>query len=97
MKKSDYAGIAFLVLFVLGVIFFPFGVEKLASFTGDCRVGWTGVTADGLKQFGEVTNAYPYIMGFVKFALLAMFGEMLKERLKTGSWRVDLFPVRVIV
>lgn len=98
MKKSDYAGIAFIVLFVLGVIFFPFGVDDLASFTGGgCRVKWTGFMVDGLRQFGDVTNVCPYMMGFIKFALLAMFGEMLKERLRTGSWRVDLFPVRVIV
>ena len=36
-------------------------------------------------------------MGFLKFALLAMFGELLKARLKTGSWKVDLFPARMIV
>ena len=102
MKKSDYLGIAFPVLFALLVIFFPFNTSVTTGlFDGGellkTQTVWTGFTAKGLDQFGNVTKYHPYVMGFLKFALLAMFGEMLKARLKTGSWKVDLFPVRVIV
>ena len=102
MKKSDYIGIAFPVLFALLVIFFPFNTSVTTGlFDGGellkTQTVWTGFTAKGLEQFGNVTKYHPYAMGFLKFALLAMFGEMLKARLKTGSWKVDLFPARMIV
>lgn len=102
MKKSDYIGIAFPVLFALLVIFFPFNTAVTTGlFDGGellkTQTVWTGFTTKGLDQFGNVTKYHPYIMGFLKFALLAMFGEMLKARIKNGSWKVDLFPVRVIV
>lgn len=101
MKKTDYFGIAFLVLLALLVVFFPFNctVLKGMSLNGSIAAGqfeWTGFSPHGLRQFGNVTKAYPYIMGFLKFALLAMFGEMIKNRIKTGFWHTDLFPVRVI-
>ena len=102
MKKSDYIGIAFPVLFALLVIFFPFNTAVTTGlFDGGellkTQTVWTGFTTKGLDQFGNVTKYHPYIMGFLKFALLAMFGEMMKARIKNGSWKVDLFPVRVIV
>lgn len=102
MKKSDYIGIAFPVLFALLVIFFPFNTSVTTGlFDGGellkTQTVWTGFTAKGLEQFGNVTKYHPYAMGFLKFALLAMFGELLKARLKTGSWKVDLFPARMIV
>ncbi len=99
MKKIDYAGIAFVVLFALCVIFFPFQIVPGFGRGGVWPSGirFAGFSLDGLKNFGAVTREFPYIMGFLKFALLAMFGEMLKERLKTGSWRVNLFPQRMIV
>ncbi len=34
----------------------------------------------------QVTKAYPYPTGFVKFALLATFGECLKNRLVASRW-----------
>ncbi len=96
MKKSDVSGIVFFVAFCLLVIFFPWTVHYKMLVQQD-GVTWTGFTTSGLQQFGQVTKAYPYIMGFLKFALLATFGEMLKARMKTGSWRVSLFPLRVLV
>ncbi len=99
MKKVDYVGIAFIVLFALCVVFFPFSIARNIGLdvSLNTSVKFSGFSLDGLNNFGTVTNAYPYVMGFIKFAMLAMFGEMLKARLKTGSWYVDLFPVRVII
>ena len=101
MKKTDYIGIAFLVLLALLVVFFPVNHTILTGLTRnggifDGSFEWTGFTLKGLDQFGNVTKAAPYLMGFLKFALLAMFGEMVKNRIKTGFWHTDLFFIRVI-
>lgn len=34
-------------------------------------------------------NAHPYLLGFLKFALLATLGEMLAKRLVAQSWKKD--------
>lgn len=36
--------------------------------------------------FLETTASHPYIMGFVKFAILSMMGEFLAARLVYGKW-----------
>lgn len=38
--------------------------------------------------FISVTEAYPYIGGFVKFAILATMGDLLGERVLKGKWRI---------
>lgn len=38
-------------------------------------------------QFVAVNKAYPYTMGFVKFAVLATMGELLALRIVTGVWK----------
>ena len=101
MKKTDYIGIAFLVLLALLVVFFPinYTIQAKLSMEGGLIHGsfqWTGFTLKGLDQFGNVTRAAPYWMGFLKFALLAMFGEMVKNRIRTGYWHTDLFLVRTV-
>jgi hypothetical protein len=51
-------------------------------------------------QFKQVTGMHPYLMGFVKVALLATFGEYLKRRLMTGKWQFDslgIFSFRVLI
>ena len=101
MKKTDYIGIAFLVLLALLVVFFPINYTLQAKLSMDgCLIHgsfqWTGFTLKGLDQFGNVTRAAPYWMGFLKFALLAMFGEMVKNRLRTGFWHTDLLLVRTV-
>ena len=40
------------------------------------------------QAFETVTQAYPYGMGFVKFALLALCGELLAKRISEKSWSV---------
>ncbi len=44
-------------------------------------------------EVGNLTKAHPALMSFIKFALLATFGECLKNRLTTGVW----LPARVII
>lgn len=90
MKKGDYFAIVFLAAFVCMVIFFPWTI----SITGKVQ---TGKLAEGLENFGKFTAAYPYLMGFLKVALLATFGEMLKVRIKSGSWKVSNIIARFIV
>lgn len=40
------------------------------------------------ELFKEMTRAYPYIMGFIKFAILATMGELLVLRLVNGRWKI---------
>lgn len=48
--------------------------------------------------FVDTTAAYPYIGGFLKFALLATMGEMLVGRISTGKWKkAPGFLWRVII
>jgi hypothetical protein len=39
------------------------------------------------KVFILATNNYPYLMGFIKFAILATMGELLTLRIISGAWR----------
>lgn len=50
-----------------------------------------------IKPFIRLTVNYPIPMGFMKVAVLATFGECLKTRLKTGSWKISHFAQRFIV
>jgi len=38
------------------------------------------------EVFLATTKAHPYLMGFVKFAILATMGELLAIRIVSGSW-----------
>lgn len=44
--------------------------------------------------FLSVTEAHPYIMGFVKFALLATAGEIIAAKISTGAFS---FPVKAVL
>jgi len=79
MKKSDFAAVLFLTVYVCLVLFFPWTIQPI---TGEIVRGNLG---DGLLNFGKFTAAYSYRVGFFKVGLLATFGEMLKVRVKTGS------------
>lgn len=50
-----------------------------------------------INQFILLTINYPIPMGFLKVAVLATYGECLKTRLKTGSWKITHFVQRFIV
>lgn len=92
MKVSDLLGMIYFLVYLGVVFFFPFTVR-------DGSFAWAGIdfwgcvkNYDGLNQFGAVVAAYPYLSGFLKVGLLATFGEMLKVRGRTGSWKTpDLF------
>ncbi len=43
--------------------------------------------------FKDLSNDHPYLMGFVKFALLATAGELLAVRLGSGKWKL---PPRIL-
>ena len=104
LKKADIGAIGFLALYVLLVVFFPLTVKtelnlKLdpGAFGAVSRKIVFGAFGDGLRNFGDFTQAYPYLMGFFKVGLLATFGEMLKNRRKTGTWQVPSLFWRFIV
>lgn len=90
MKKGDVGAIIFLVVFACAVVFFPWTV----SITGKVQLG---ELSHGFDNFGKFTAHFPYLMGFFKVGLLATFGEMLKVRMKTGSWKVPALFARFIV
>lgn len=50
-----------------------------------------------LQGFIALTKAHPYLMGFLKFGLLATWGEALKSRMKGGPWWLDSMTVRAVV
>ena len=39
------------------------------------------------EVFESLTESYPYIMGFIKFAILATMGEILSLRIKNRKWK----------
>ncbi len=42
---------------------------------------------DTRQSFVALSTAYPYVMGFAKFAVLATMGELLAQRITAGQWR----------
>jgi hypothetical protein len=40
------------------------------------------------QVFIQWTSSYPYVMGFIKFAILATMGELLAIRLATRTWKI---------
>ena len=98
MKKGDIAAIVFLAIYAGLVLFFPWTVTTSFSFEKIAEQQIVlGNLSEGLKNFGIFTASFPYLMGFLKVGLLATFGEMLKTRIKTGSWKVPSLFARFIV
>ena len=50
-----------------------------------------------LQSFIFLTATFPIAMGFLKFAALATFGELVKIRKKTGKWIFKDWPFKLIV
>ena len=107
VKTGDVIAIAYVVLYALVVFFFPwnYGVkmdllngqmpEQGLFWNFEFLKSFTDLT--GLKNFGNVVKAFPYLTGFLKVGLLATFGEMVKMRGRTGSWKTpDLLPKFII-
>ncbi len=101
MKKTDAIAVAVFVLLMALVFFFPLGVEikllekKLAWLGFDFCGAFRDFT--GLKNFGDTVNLYPYISGFLKVGILATFGEMIKTRGRTGSYKTPDLWAKFIV
>ena len=100
-KLGDLFAVVFFVAFTCLVFFFPwyYGKDPAGlSLTNKIRWdGWVGFTLDGLKNFGSVVKQYPYISGFLKVGLLATFGEMIKTRGRTGSWKTPDLVLKFLV
>ena len=45
----------------------------------------------------DATKAHPYAMGFIKFGVLATFGECLKHRTITGAWIPSKIVLRFLI
>ena len=51
-----------------------------------------------MDWFMAASTAHPYAMGFVKFAVLASFGEILALRLTKGGWQLPVgFGCRAVI
>jgi len=96
MKNTDFAAIAVFAFLVALVFFFPLGVTFSTDLVavGTKVVCWKFDLAGcfsskltGLANFGDVVNLHPYFMGFLKVGILASFGEMIKTRGRTGSYK----------
>ncbi len=44
-----------------------------------------------------LTKAHPLLMSFIKFGLLATFGECLKTRIQRGTWFPSKLPLRAVI
>ncbi|HJZ41255.1 MAG TPA: hypothetical protein VJ203_12880 [Bacteroidales bacterium] len=51
-----------------------------------CGVSAFLIVPELRRIFIQVTISHPYVMGFIKFAILATMGELLTLRLISGSW-----------
>ncbi len=56
-------------------------------------VGACALVPNFLDRFIAVTNAAPYLMSFVKFAILATFGECIGLRITTGVYNRPGFGI----
>ncbi len=57
---------------------------------GMLLLGWIlMLSIEGSRHlFIEVTEAHPYVGGFVKFSILATMGDILGARIMNGSWKL---------
>jgi hypothetical protein len=67
---------------ILGAIYFIAAVTILVA---------------GADLVAASTRAHPYAMGFAKFAMLATFGECLKNRILTSRWIPSKIILRFII
>lgn len=70
----------------LTVAMFTLGSAGIVVFA----LGWPSL-------FATTTSAHPFLAGFIKLFFLGTFGELLKRRLRTGSWHLDRAPARAVV
>ena len=92
-KIGDIIAILYFLAYTCIVVFFPYEYKG----QGLHWYGWVGFSLQGLKNFGGVVGQYPYISGFLKVGLLAIFGEMIKVRGRTGSWKTPGLFLKFLV
>lgn len=49
------------------------------------------------SEVAHFTSQHANLAGFFKFALLASFGECMKNRITSGSWKVEKLFVRAVI
>lgn len=49
------------------------------------------------NTFIDLTNQYPYLMGFIKVAILATMGELLASRISRGTYKVKGIILKFII
>ena len=109
IKLGDILAVLYFLAYTCLVVFFPLEYLKAPEVNVDVAnltvsttqglhwYGWVGFSLKGLENFGEVVKQYPYISGFLKVGLLATFGEMIKVRGKTGSWKTPGLFLKFLV
>ena len=68
-----------------------FVVAVFAIFAGVLAIG------PSREVFKALSNAHPYLMGFVKFALLATAGELIAIRMASGTWKKPVYLMARLV
>jgi len=91
MKKGDILAVLYLVACATLVAMFPLQIK-------DGIICWGyDLNGNGVLNFGAMSKFHPYIMGFLKVAFLATFGEMIKIRGKTGSYKISYIGIRFVI
>jgi hypothetical protein len=65
-------------------------VKKGSIFWGIALLAWILMLAVPASRaaFMAATDAHPYVMGFIKFAILATMGDLLGIRVLKGEWKI---------
>lgn len=58
---------------------------------------YLGIVSWGVVYLVNNVQGHPFALAFVKFALLATFGECLRRRIASGSWIADHLVIRAII
>ncbi|MEA4846130.1 MAG: hypothetical protein VB106_02735 [Clostridiaceae bacterium] len=65
-------------------------MKKGSIFWGIALLAWILMLAVPASRaaFMAATDAHPYVMGFIKFAILATMGDLLGIRVLKGEWKI---------
>ncbi|QVK19559.1 Mpv17/PMP22 family protein [Mycoplasmatota bacterium] len=55
------------------------------------------VVKQSRNTFIDLTNQYPYLMGFIKVAVLATMGELLASRISKGTYKINGIILKMII
>ena len=93
IKIGDILAVLYFLAYTCIIVFFPlsYGQDGLSIHFSSNPEVCLG------ENFKGVVDHFPYISGFLKVGLLATFGEMLKVRGKTGSWKTPGLFLKFLV